>query len=218
MPASVFRNTGDGYSYVTLSDAEYEEYKTGALHHYIHTGQSKQDIVNFIKKNKVNTNNFDRDGHNALLVACKMQRFDLARHLVDKRRARVNTPERSKGITPLMYAAQNNDVPLCRYLISRKADINLVGKGILDSTALTLALTVNNGDVAKLLIERQAKIDVADSSGYTPLHLAAAYGRHKVVQMLIRRKAQVLFCLPGMIIASLFRGCTFVGCVPLCCR
>jgi len=39
-----------------------------------------------------------------------------------------------------------------------------------------------NGDIVKLLLEHQAKLDILDKSGGTPLHTAVASGKKDVVK------------------------------------
>ena len=59
-------------------------------------------------------------------------------------------------------------------LIARGADVNVrdVQRG---STPLHLAVEKGNQRSVEILLERRARPDIADKSGQTPLHRAAAY-------------------------------------------
>ena len=54
-----------------------------------------------------------------------------------------------------------------------------------------LHLAASHVDVARLLVERGAEVNVGDESGYTPLHAAAASGSAEVARLLLERGADV---------------------------
>lgn len=59
-------------------------------------------------------------------------------------------------------------------------------------TALHIAAQNGKAEIAKLLIERGASVDVEENNGRTPLHLASAYGQRELVELLVREGADVL--------------------------
>jgi len=76
----------------------------------------------------------------------------------------------SGWLTPLMFAARENDLASARMLVEAGADINAQsGDG---KDALSLALFDGSYDVAELLIDRHAKVDQADAQRFTPLFWA----------------------------------------------
>lgn len=79
--------------------------------------------------------------------------------------------------TPLGYASMTGDEEVVRLLLDR-------GAGGL-TTALPEAITFNQPGVARLLIERGARVQVQESSGVTLLHWAVITNRPAMVPLLI---------------------------------
>jgi len=76
----------------------------------------------------------------------------------------------SGWLTPLMFAAREDDVELARMLVAAGADINAVaGDG---KTALALAAFNGNYDVASFLVDSKADVNKADAQRFTPLFWA----------------------------------------------
>jgi ankyrin repeat protein len=73
----------------------------------------------------------------------------------------------SGWMTPLMFAAREDDLESARFLISAGADVNAVGADGKD--ALALALFDGSYDVATLLIDSHANVNHADAQRFTPL-------------------------------------------------
>src|ERR1700689_2705226 len=73
-------------------------------------------------------------------------------------------------MTPLMFAAREDDLESARLLIQKGADGNAVGSDRKD--ALELALFNGSYDVASLLIDSHANVNHADAQRFTPLFWA----------------------------------------------
>jgi uncharacterized protein len=73
-------------------------------------------------------------------------------------------------LTPLMFAAREDDLESARLLIAARADVNAVGGDGKD--ALSLAAFSGSYDVASLLIDSHAKVNQADAQRFTPLFWA----------------------------------------------
>jgi uncharacterized protein len=76
----------------------------------------------------------------------------------------------SGWMTPLMFAAREDDLASARILIQAGADVNAVGGDGKD--ALGLALFNGSYDVASLLIDSHANVNHADAQRFTPLFWA----------------------------------------------
>jgi len=76
----------------------------------------------------------------------------------------------SGWMTPLMFAAREDDLESARILIQAGADVNAVGGDGKD--ALALALFNGSYDVATLLIDSHANVNHADAQRFTPLFWA----------------------------------------------
>jgi ankyrin repeat protein len=81
------------------------------------------------------------------------------------------TEEFASGwMTPLMFAAREDDIESARILIQHGSDVNAVGGDGKD--ALELALFNGSYDVASLLIDSHANVNHADAQRFTPLFWA----------------------------------------------
>ncbi|MFW6371309.1 MAG: ankyrin repeat domain-containing protein [Bacteroidota bacterium] len=91
--------------------------------------------------------------------------------------------ETDLGITPLMYATENNHFTVVKILVLNGADIN--EKPHNGVTALISAVWNNNLDIAEYLILKGADINMGDKHGITPLIYAAGYNLFIMSDMLI---------------------------------
>jgi ankyrin repeat protein len=76
------------------------------------------------------------------------------------------------GWTPLHLAAFFGNLEAARLLLDAGADVHAVSQNALTNTPLHAATAGKHSDVAMLLLENEAKSDVVDAGGYTPLQIA----------------------------------------------
>ena len=102
----------------------------------------------------------------------------------------------SKGWTPLMQAAEMQNLSIARLLLQREARINHAGRD--GCTPLHIAVdisidgTLQNGsrpgdepiEFIQFLLEQGASLSLMDANGKTPLNWASAYNSKKVVEFL----------------------------------
>ena len=82
-----------------------------------------------------------------------------------------------------------------RILLINHADTNIKNGGPSDGeTALIMAMENENNELAKLLIEFGADVNIADAAGVTPLMIASGKGNLDGVKILIDNNAQVNVC------------------------
>ena len=93
------------------------------------------------------------------------------------------------GWTPLHLAAFFGRREAVERLLDGGADLHAVSRNALKNTALHAAVAGGHTDVALMLIERGAAVDVADAGGHTPLHIAAEGGLLPVARALVARGA-----------------------------
>lgn len=96
-----------------------------------------------------------------------------------------------KGETALTFALQNADSPLIKVIIG-KADINL--RDDLGNAPLHLALKQNKEDIFKLLLEKNADVNVPGranekTNDQSVLYVAIARGDEELVKQLLERGA-----------------------------
>ena len=105
-----------------------------------------------------------------------------------------NNAQNDSGWTPLISAAKDNNMEIAKLLIDKKANVNVVDK----EGNSALHSTVRNGQskFVKLLLQSGADMELktsksvgGDPSGFTSLHVAAAWKRRDLVEMLLAAKA-----------------------------
>ncbi|XP_034948756.1 serine/threonine-protein phosphatase 6 regulatory ankyrin repeat subunit A-like [Chelonus insularis] len=80
------------------------------------------------------------------------------------------------GRIPLFLAVETNNQSMCRELLMQQALNQLQATTPMGDTALHLAVRQRNTDIAKILIDYGAQVDIQNNEGQTPLHIASAEG------------------------------------------
>jgi len=103
-----------------------------------------------------------------------------------------NTQERRRVANKLVYLAIEKDsVALLKELLSTTfTDVNLADK-YYQRLLIHLAVQKNNFEAVKLLIANHSAVDIADNSGFTPLHYAASSGHTQIADLLIQNGVDV---------------------------
>ena len=112
--------------------------------------------------------------------------FDAWLYLANLKEARL---VRRAGTKLLHVASEHNIISCVEALIQSGLDVNIPGG--LHGCALTDACSQGHRDLAKLLLDSGAKMDVVDTNGWTALLHAARNGTLSVSQLLIDRSANV---------------------------
>ncbi|KIY98415.1 hypothetical protein MNEG_9549 [Monoraphidium neglectum] len=110
--------------------------------------------------------------------ACAYGDFDALRRYVEADPTCVNAPD-EQGYIPLQWAALNNRVAECTYLLSNGADINAADST--GQTALHWAAVRGSLPVLETLLRNGADAGLEDARGYTICHVAAQYGQTAVL-------------------------------------
>jgi len=94
-----------------------------------------------------------------------------------------------EGVTPLMYAVQNEHFEVCKIFLLNDAQPNL--KPYNGIPALITAVKIGNLEIAEYLIRKGANVDITDNEGITSLMYAAAFNDYEICDMLIYYNASV---------------------------
>lgn len=131
-------------------------------------------------------NTVNAQGYSGLLLATKLSSVKVALALLNLSNAKAEV-RNAADESPLMLAALNGELALCKLLIKKGADVNKPGWA-----PLHYAATNGHGEVIELLLDENAYIDAASPNGTTPLMMAARYGTESAVQQLLEAGADAL--------------------------
>lgn len=134
----------------------------------------------------------DNQGRTALMYAIEENKPNLAELLLAKD-AFVDS-EDSQELTPLFIAAKKGDAATVKRLIANDVDLyNETSEGytalMFTSSSVTQAIQVKQFEVAKILIEEGADVDLKVKSGKTLLMNAAINGHFSLVKLLVEHNA-----------------------------
>lgn len=146
-------------------------------------------------------------GRTPLIYACGRAHYEIAKLLLDNGAAEsidsYNRDYRNALLETIHYASHPNEpmhqqyINTIKLLISYGADINS-NKGC--ETALHIAIEKNYNEIAKILIENKADVNIKDYNFYTPLIHAIKKNNIEIVKYLIKAGADLNQT-----------GCRFVG-------
>ncbi|HWV72458.1 MAG TPA: ankyrin repeat domain-containing protein [Pseudosphingobacterium sp.] len=94
------------------------------------------------------------------------------------------------GFTPLGMATHFGNTEIVRYLLIKGADVNLPSQNGYNVYPLHAAVGSNFDEIAKMLVEAGAEVNVLQSSRSTPLHTAAQHGNIEMLILLLENGAQ----------------------------
>jgi uncharacterized protein len=105
----------------------------------------------------------------------------------DAEAAKERANSRSADGWPLLHlAAAFADEATSRMLLDAGADVRQVSQTPMRNQALHAVLALSkDAEMTRLLIERGADVNAAQTAGYRPLHQAAVTGREDLVRMLL---------------------------------
>ncbi|KAJ9591830.1 hypothetical protein L9F63_001647 [Diploptera punctata] len=132
---------------------------------------------------QVYVNKIYEDGITALYLAAGLGEYEIAELLL-KHGALVDVCGGYENRTPLMRAAEENQLTLAELLVQHGACVNANGQ-----TALFLAAQTGYYDMVELLIQLGADANICDNVNRTPLMMALKRDLKGVIQVLRRNKA-----------------------------
>lgn len=97
----------------------------------------------------------------------------------------------SNGFTPLGIATHFNKEDIVRLLLTNKADPNTPSRNGYHVYPLHTALSNNNGNISKMLIEAGAEVNIHQNGGIRPIHIAAQHGNIDLIIILLEQGADI---------------------------
>ncbi len=165
--------------------------------HYTVNGKSQKhdgsDLIKILVSHGANINHQKDNGDTAVHLAVVNNRINELNVLMSLK-ADINIPDKD-GWTPLISAVYFNDVKSIKSLLRSRAAVNKAS----NKGWSPIHYTVNSEESQKhegtqlinLLASSQANINSRTDAGYTPLMLAAANGREKEAELLIKLGADL---------------------------
>lgn len=115
------------------------------------------------------------------MVAAEKNYANEVKRLIEKG-ANINT-QTWDGVTPIMYAIQNENTEIVTYLLKKGADPNQIPLN--EIPPLVAAIKTENMDIAETLIRNGAVVNKGDKNGITPLMYAVAFNNYTLSDMLL---------------------------------
>ena len=132
----------------------------------------------------------------SLFEAAAAGKFDVVAHLVYQHPEAVNYYAED-GFTPLGLACYFGRDEIARFLVLKGADVNLPSKNGFGVYPLHSAVAGNYTEIARMLIENNAQVNVKQQAGVTALHSAAQNGNIDLLILLLEHGADVGIRMEG---------------------
>jgi ankyrin repeat protein len=131
-----------------------------------------------------------------LFEAAASGKFDVLAHLIFNHPEAVNDYA-DDGFTPLGLACYFGQFEAARYLVLKGADVNLPSKNGYNVYPLHSAAAGNYTNIARMLVENGAQVNIKQQAGVTPLHSAAQNGNLELLILLLENGAQTDIRMEG---------------------
>jgi ankyrin repeat protein len=178
------------------------------LHFAAATGQLP--VINFLTKVAAEAedstltsilNSLDNDGATSISTACGACPKTLVTATVQRLLELGADPTlvNNNGVGPLHRAAGEGHVEVLELLLDTKynLDLNQMSSSSDTGTALHWAASEKKNQIVELLIQKGADVNVANTSGQTPILIAAAGESGSIVALLSNAGASTTVSLPG---------------------
>lgn len=124
-----------------------------------------------------------------LFEASAAGKFDVVAHQLYNNPDSVNDYAED-GFTPLGLACYFGQFEIARYLVLKGADVNQPSNNGFRVFPIHSATAGNYTDIARVLIENGANVNVRQQAGATPLHSAAQNGNLELLILLLEHGAE----------------------------
>jgi len=152
------------------------------------SGREAMEVLKEMYERNVDLNVTDNHGWNAMHHACRNGKTEAVRYLIQMSGEIMKKTNDDK--TVLILATMEGKVDLLKDLIKdRGVEKTVTDKDSLGASALHYAMKNGSLEVAKILIEHNARVNAKDVDAMTPLMWACEHGRLDCVKLLIRKAA-----------------------------
>jgi ankyrin repeat protein len=131
-----------------------------------------------------------------LFEASAAGKFDVVAQLIYSHPEAINFYAQD-GFTPLGLACYFGQYDIARYLVLKGADVNLPSNNGFGVYPIHSAAAGNYTQIARMLIENNAQVNVKQQAGVTALHSAAQNGNIDLLILLLEHGADVNIRMEG---------------------
>ena len=161
-------------------NAEFNEGKTVLL---IAAADDNEDLVNLLLERGADVNAKDLDGWTALMHTDSV---NVARMLLNRG---VNVNEKSiDGETALGLSIDDNSLDMVKELIKYGADVN---DKMYDYGNLDVAVSNNFWEIAEVLVDNGADVDVRNNEGFTPIMVVASSLQSRLLEKMVKKSKNI---------------------------
>jgi ankyrin repeat protein len=132
----------------------------------------------------------------SLFEASAAGKFDVVAHLVFNHPDAINEYA-DDGFTALGLACYFGQFEVARYLVLKGAEVNLPSNNGFNVFPLHSAAAGNYTNIARMLIDNGAQVNVKQQAGSTPLHSAAQNGNLELLILMLEQGADVNVRMEG---------------------
>lgn len=125
-----------------------------------------------------------------IFEACALGKYELTDKLITQNPELVNSYS-IDGFTPLGLATYFGNEEICKLLIRNRADVNMPANNGFNVFPIHSAVAIKSYNIAKMLIDAGAMVNVKQQAGFTPLHAAAQQGDIEMIILLLEHNAEV---------------------------
>jgi ankyrin repeat protein len=157
----------------------------------VNTHVRDEDIVKLlgmINENDASVNDTDNQERTPLHLCSIFATLNIAKALLESKRAIVGLAEPNENKTALHFAAAYGDHAMVKLLVGNGADRFALCNGNLLPLHLACGSEADNVDAVKILLasDADAQLNARTEDNMTPLHIAAAHGHIAIVETLLR--------------------------------
>ena len=120
-----------------------------------------------------------------LFKSCERGDIERVKFLVEAYSPDIEKKDK-KGNTPLLISSSSGHLEIVKYLLNKKANINIQDK--LGNTPLNLSLQRGHLNIAKFLLENKVNVELHNKSNSNPLLTASANGYFDIIKILLTFK------------------------------
>ncbi|MDB5031680.1 ankyrin repeat domain-containing protein [Mucilaginibacter sp.] len=126
----------------------------------------------------------------SLFEAAAVGKFDVVAHVIFTHPDAVNLYA-DDGFTALGLACYFGQFEVARYLVLKGADVNMPSNNGFNVYPIHSAAAGSYNNIARMLIDNGALVNVKQQAGSTPLHTAAQTGNLELLILLLENGAEV---------------------------